>query len=134
MWGYDPRNMMMKLLTFHAVPRIENVHPLEGGLFRRKYRRDRRPGMPLESPLRVLRSLTPGKSLSKHFRFAPNVLATLAHPSPRRARPERVYADIAMTPVQDSEFEEMQMYTATQAAKFAVAKLRRHKAPSARIS
>jgi hypothetical protein len=28
--------MMMKLLLFHAVPRLERVHPLEGGLFRRK--------------------------------------------------------------------------------------------------
>jgi hypothetical protein len=48
-WGYDPRNMMMKLLMFHAVPRLERVHPLEGGLFRRKVRRDRRPGMKLEN-------------------------------------------------------------------------------------
>ena len=38
------------------------------------------------------------------------------------------YTDVAMTPVQDSEFEEMQMYTATPAAKFAVEKLRRRKA------
>ena len=33
-----------------------------------------------------------------------------------------------MTPVQESEFEDMQMYTTTPAAKFAVAKLRRYKA------
>ena len=59
-WGYDPRNMMTKLLTFHAVPRIEKMHPLEGGLFRRKYRRERRPGMPLESPIRVLSPLRSG--------------------------------------------------------------------------
>jgi len=39
--------MMMKLLLFHAIPRLERVHPLEGRLFRRKFRRDRRPGMPL---------------------------------------------------------------------------------------
>ena len=29
---------------------IEGVHPLQGGLFRRKYRQDRRPGLPIESP------------------------------------------------------------------------------------
>ena len=28
----------------------EGVHPLEGGAFRLKYRRDRRHGLPLESP------------------------------------------------------------------------------------
>ena len=38
------------------------------------------------------------------------------------------HVDVAMTPVQDSEFEEMQMYTETPAAKFAVDKLRRRKA------
>ena len=31
----------------YSVP-IEHVHPLQGGLLRRKYRRDRRPGMPIE--------------------------------------------------------------------------------------
>ena len=43
--------------------------------------------------------------------------------------------DPAMTPVQDSEFEQMQMYTATPAAKFAVEKLRRRKPlPTATVS
>ncbi|MBI4597136.1 MAG: radical SAM protein [Candidatus Omnitrophica bacterium] len=50
-WGFAPRHMMEKLLAFHACARIEQVHPLEGGLFRLKYRTDRRPGMPLERPL-----------------------------------------------------------------------------------
>ena len=30
-----------------SVP-VENAHPLQGGIFRRKYRLDRRPGMPIE--------------------------------------------------------------------------------------
>ena len=38
--------MWFKLMIVH-----EGVHPLEGGAFRLKYRRDRRQGMPLESPL-----------------------------------------------------------------------------------
>jgi radical SAM superfamily enzyme YgiQ (UPF0313 family) len=69
-WGYDPRNMMVKLLSFHAVARVEQVHPLEGGLFRRKYRRDRRAGMPLESP----------------FALCGHVLAISAYPQPRHER------------------------------------------------
>jgi len=52
----------------------------------------------------------------------------------RVERDPGVEMDIAMTPVQDHEFEEMQMYTTTQAARIAVSKLRRHKAPSARVS
>ena len=68
-WGYSPRNMMVKLLAFSAVPRIERIHPLEGGLFRRKYRRDRRPEMPLESRL-VFYSRYAREIVSKHVRFA----------------------------------------------------------------
>ena len=37
------------LLEFYGCIKIEEVHPLQGGIFRRKYRTDRRYGMPLES-------------------------------------------------------------------------------------
>jgi len=50
-WGYSPRNMMMKLFSFHYCARVERVHPLEGGILRLKYRHDRRAGLPIESPL-----------------------------------------------------------------------------------
>ena len=36
------------LFLFSKAVEIENLHPLQGGVFRRKYRRDRRYGMPLE--------------------------------------------------------------------------------------
>lgn len=39
------------LYMFGKTVEAENVHPLQSGLIRRKYRRDRRYGMPLESPL-----------------------------------------------------------------------------------
>jgi len=50
-WGVDPKEMMLKLLSFYACAKIENVHPLEGGFVRLKFRKDRRFGMPLENPL-----------------------------------------------------------------------------------
>ncbi len=50
-WGVCPQEMMLKLLSFYAVAKIEKVHPLEGGFVRLKYRKDRRFGMPLENPL-----------------------------------------------------------------------------------
>jgi hypothetical protein len=46
----------------------------------------------------------------------------------RVERDSSPYMDIAMTPVQEGEFEEMQMYTSTPAARIAVEKLRRRKA------
>jgi len=50
-WGYDAHDMMLKLLSFYAVAKIEKVHPLEGGFFRMKFRKDRRCPMPMENPL-----------------------------------------------------------------------------------
>jgi radical SAM superfamily enzyme YgiQ (UPF0313 family) len=131
-WGYDPRNMMTKLLTFHAVPRIEGMHPLEGGLFRRKYRRERRPGMPRESAFRFYPRYA-GEIVSKHVRFAR--MAWQHWRILRRIeRDTSPYTDIAMTPVEESEFGEMQMYTSTPAARVAVEKLRRRKGKQAATS
>jgi radical SAM superfamily enzyme YgiQ (UPF0313 family) len=122
-WGYDPRNMMLKLLTFHAAPKLEKVHPLEGGFVRRKYRRDRRPEMPREHP----------------FVFYPRYVWQVAKAQlgliamywqhvrilKRALRDIGPYEDIAMAPVQDSDFDALELFNATQAAKTVVQKQRR---------
>jgi radical SAM superfamily enzyme YgiQ (UPF0313 family) len=68
-WNYDLRNMMWKLISFDAPHRLENVHPLDGGIFRRKYRRDRRSGLPLENAL-VFYARQGFESARKYTRFA----------------------------------------------------------------
>ncbi|MFQ5580421.1 MAG: B12-binding domain-containing radical SAM protein [Nitrospiria bacterium] len=50
-WGFSTREMMLKLLSFYGCAKIEKVHPLEGGFIRLKFRRDRRPGKPIENSL-----------------------------------------------------------------------------------
>src|SRR5918996_166670 len=45
-----PRKIAGTALGFYGSMAIEGVHPLEGGWLRRKYRKDRRPGLPVESP------------------------------------------------------------------------------------
>ena len=42
---------MFLLLCLGGSIALEGIHPLEAGMFRRKVRRMRRPGMPLENPL-----------------------------------------------------------------------------------
>ncbi|MBV9612759.1 MAG: hypothetical protein JO091_09805, partial [Acidobacteriaceae bacterium] len=65
----NPGNMLLLLLWFYTCIRLENVDPLQGGYLRRKYRKDRRPTFPVESPLvfypRYLANL-----LSKHLTLA----------------------------------------------------------------
>jgi radical SAM superfamily enzyme YgiQ (UPF0313 family) len=128
-WGYDPRNMMMKLLSFYAIARLEHVHPLEGGLFRRKYRKDRRAGMPLESRL-AFYSRYAWEIVSKHVGFA-KLYWQYRQTLRRIMRDPAPYSDLAMTPVQDSEFDQLDMYTSTTASKGAVMKLRRYKGMTA---
>jgi Radical SAM superfamily len=125
-WGYDPENMMWKLMSFHVQPVLEKVHPLEGGVFRRKYRRDRRHGMPLESPL-VFYAKYAWNIISKHARFVPMYLRyrrTLA----RVLRDATPYTDMAMTPVKAGEYEELDLFKSTHGGKTAVEKLRKRAA------
>jgi radical SAM superfamily enzyme YgiQ (UPF0313 family) len=125
-WGYDPENMMWKLMSFHVQPVLEKVHPLEGGIFRRKHRRDRRRGMPLESPL-VFYAKYAWEIVSKHARFVPMYLRyrrTLA----RVVKDSTPYMDTAMSPVNASEYEELEMFKSTHGGKSAVEKLRKRAA------
>ena len=39
------------MIWFSCSMSVENVHPLDSGYFRLKFRRDRRPGMPIENPI-----------------------------------------------------------------------------------
>ncbi len=111
-------------LWFYGCHVIEGVHPLQGGIFRRKYRRDRRSGLPIESPL-VFYPRMLWEFFDKHRR-----LAALAWRFWRaRARVEKdparfQYQDLALTPPDEEELDELEMYTATQGAKAAVDKAR----------
>jgi radical SAM superfamily enzyme YgiQ (UPF0313 family) len=49
--GLRTKRLAGAILTFYGSRRFEKVHPLQAGVFRRKVRRTRRPGMPLENPL-----------------------------------------------------------------------------------
>jgi hypothetical protein len=122
-WGYDPHNMMWKLMSFHIMPVLENVHPLEGGTFRRKYRHDRRHGMPLENPL-VFYAKYAWEIVAKHARFVPIYLRyrrTLA----RVMRDATPYSDVATAPVRAGEYEDLEIFTSTQGGRAAVDKLRK---------
>jgi hypothetical protein len=50
-YGISPGKTGFLLNYFWAAYKVEDLHPLEVGLVRRRYRKDRRPGMKLENPL-----------------------------------------------------------------------------------
>jgi radical SAM superfamily enzyme YgiQ (UPF0313 family) len=49
--GIKPRKVMRQAFYFYGMQKIEGIHPLDAGLVRRKSRKDRRPGFPIESPI-----------------------------------------------------------------------------------
>ena len=49
--GINIRSLMPVLMWFSSAVKIEELHPLQWGIFRVKHRKDRRPGLPIESPL-----------------------------------------------------------------------------------
>ena len=48
--GINIRSLMPVLFWFSSAVPIENLHPLQWGIFRIKHRLDRRAGLPIESP------------------------------------------------------------------------------------
>jgi radical SAM superfamily enzyme YgiQ (UPF0313 family) len=127
-------HVMIKLFVFYACQAVEGVHPLDGGLFRRKYRRDRRPGLPIESaflfyPRLIVESLRKYSRLAWIFwRFTRIRRRVEKEPYPER------YQDIATTPVTPEELETLELYHATPAAETAVIKVQRKREKVARAA
>lgn len=99
---------------------FENVHPMQGGLLRRKVRLDRRPGLSLEPvwsfyPKYVFGSLRKLLLLGKRAYFLHMVRKWI-----ERDPLAKTYMDVALTPIQDDEVEELELFTHTDDAKAAV--------------
>jgi len=121
-WGFDTNKMKWMMLSFHASATIEGIHPLDGGLFRRKYRRERRPGLRREHPIAFYGQYA-WQIASKHWRMLRMYLAYReAH---RRAlrMAEQSGRDVATTSVAAGELNALDLFTVTAAARSAVRKV-----------
>jgi radical SAM superfamily enzyme YgiQ (UPF0313 family) len=113
------------LLWFQTMIPLEGVHPLEGGMLRLKFRRDRRHGLPIESALvfyprlarEMLRKLRGYWSIYRTIRTIRDEVKA----DPRRA----AYTDIAIAPPRDNEDETLELYHATRGGEAALARRRR---------
>ena len=99
-----------------ASIRFEGILALESGIVRRKRRKDRRPGMPIENPLifypaywrHVVRSFLGFSRLWLRYNRMEKRI---------RAQPDRMeYMDRALAPVTLEEREEMELYDPTPLA------------------
>jgi radical SAM superfamily enzyme YgiQ (UPF0313 family) len=120
--GISPGKMMFLLLWFYGCVTIEKIHPLEGGYLRRKVRRDRRPGLPIENPLIFYPKYAFGL-LGKHLAIARMVWRIGAvRRAIKRDPNRRAYKDQALTAVSDAELDDLEMFNVTASARAAADK------------
>lgn len=110
-----------QLTVYREFRRLYGVHPLEGGLIRRKYRRDRRPTMRRESPF----IFYPKFVFEQIYVNAAHALTYFRVRRMMRkiwADPKRFeYTDTAITPSSENDLDELDMFS-TDAAKKVVDK------------
>ncbi|MBV8425711.1 MAG: radical SAM protein [Hyphomicrobiales bacterium] len=129
--GISPGKMMFLLVWFYGCVTIEKIHPLEGGYLRRKVRRDRRPGMPIENPF-VFYPRYVAELIAKHVKIAGIVWRMgRTRRAIKRDPKARLYRDLALTPVADQDLETLEMFQQNDATRAAAAKAKLRAAAAA---
>lgn len=122
------KTTLTTILWFTLMIRFEGVHPLEGGAFRLKFRRDRRHGMPVESRLRfypryALETVRKAWGYLGVYLEARKILKDVMR-NPARME----YRDLAITPPGEDEFEALDLYRQTAGGAAALERMRRGQA------
>src|SRR5271169_5708169 len=117
-----PKPIASTIMWFKLMIEQEGVHPLEGGAFRLKYRRDRRSSLPLESPFVFYPRYWGGIAL-KAWHYSRFFLRTRRILNEVLNAPDRyTYTDLAIAPPRDDEFEQLSLYNATSGGEAALAR------------
>lgn len=119
--GSSPGKLWSLMIWTYSCVALEKVHPYQGGYFRIKYRRDRRPTFAIESPL-VFYPQYIANTLYKNFKLAQMLVRDYLFVRGVIRDPNvRDYTDLALTPVIDSDADSMEHLASTDAAKAATA-------------
>jgi hypothetical protein len=117
-----PKQILSTMLWFKLMIDHEGVHPLEGGAFRLKFRRDRRAGLPIESRF-VFYPRYGFEIVSKTWKYASFFLKTRKVLKATLEAPDRwTYSDLAIEPPKSDEFEQLSLYHATSGGEAALAR------------
>ncbi len=121
-------NAIVLITWFMSAIHLEKVHPLESGVFRLKFRKDRRPGLPIESiftfyPKYWVESVIKlAKVGSLYFRLR-GVYKRI-----KKDKKRFKYTDLALTPVTDHDVDDLEMFNSPEAAAFVAQEQRRQHA------
>ncbi len=107
-------NAILLMAWFGGAIHIEKVHPLEAGLFRYKFRRDRRPGFAIEPRWKFYPRYF-FESIAKLWRWA-GIYAglRLIYMKAKRDPKKYEYMDTALTPVTEHDVEELELFHDTR--------------------
>jgi hypothetical protein len=123
--GMGLKRLTAVLFLFSSFTVIEGLHPLQGGIFRLKYRTDRRSTMPVE-PVWSFYPKYVGEIVSKHVSYLRRwLLVEGMRKRIVRDPAHRSYTDQALTDVTDDEGETFDMLTQTEAARSEVDRSRK---------
>ena len=118
--GINLSSLAGTLLHFSQFTALEGVHPLQGGIFRLKFRRDRRPGMPVESIAafypRYLR-----QTAAKLVQTGRAALHLYGLARSIKADPlKEAYMDLALSPAVEEDLDNLELFNQNDAARHAV--------------
>jgi radical SAM superfamily enzyme YgiQ (UPF0313 family) len=123
--GINIRSLMPVLMWFSSAMKIENLHPLQWGIFRVKYRKDRRPGFPVQSPLSfyagyAAETASKATKLARRWMHLKSIVAKIEADAAAK-----LYQDEALIPVTEEDAEHMELYTQSESIRAAVQHERR---------
>ena len=122
--GISAGKILFLLIWYYGCAELEKIHPLQGGYLRRKYRRDRRPPMPIESPF-IFYPRYAADLIYKHLKLGVAILRYGKFRKALKRDPNAAnYTDTALTPVTEEDFDSFELFTVNDAAKSAVDKMR----------
>ncbi len=113
------------LWIFSKAVEIEQMHPLQTGIFRRRYRRDRRYGLPIEPvwtfyPKRFWEIVSKNARLAWAYYKIDSKLRGV-----RKSAQRHAYMDAALAPVGDDETETLELFTHNEGARSEVMRTRK---------
>jgi radical SAM superfamily enzyme YgiQ (UPF0313 family) len=132
--GIGVSRLATMLFGFSCAVDIENVHPLQAGILRLKYRTDRRPGLPVEPAWRFYPSFI-AETLRKQVKYFRQWRMIERLRRSIRKDPERMsYRDEALAPVEAGDTETLALFTHNESARSAVQHARKIKELTAKAS
>ena len=123
--GVPLLNLAKYLLTFSTTDRLEQVHPLQGGVLRLKHPSERRPGLPQESAW-IFWPRFFGGTIKKQAILAGTTAWLLAWVFAIARDPNaRSYEDLALMPVANDDDEKLDLVTKTAGGRTAAALIKK---------